>query len=96
MKMRTINELQQRGIRAAAQCPIKVKYKDQIVGEYFADLLVEDKVIIELKTVDKIEGIHEAQLLNYLKATGIKVGLVVNFKNSKTEIKRLVLNLPED
>ena len=89
-------ELQQRGIRAAAQCPIKVKYKDQIVGEYFADLLVEDKVIIELKTVDKIEGIHEAQLLNYLKATGIKVGLVVNFKNSKTEIKRLVLNLPED
>ena len=89
-------ELQQRGIRAAAQCPIKVKYKDQIVGEYFADLLVEDKVIIELKTVDKIEGIHEAQLLNYLKATGIKVGLVVNFKNSKAEIKRLVLNLPED
>ena len=89
-------ELQQRGIRAAAQCPIKVKYKDQIVGEYFADLLVEDKVIIELKTVDKIEGIHEAQLLNYLKATGIKVGLVVNFKNSKAEIKRFVLNLPED
>ena len=88
-------ELKARGIKAAAQYPIKVRYKDQIVGEYFADLLVEDKVIIELKTVDKIEKIHEAQLLNYLKATGIKVGLLVNFKSTKAEIKRLVLNLPE-
>ena len=88
-------ELKARGIKAAAQYPIKVRYKDQIVGEYFADLLVEDQVIIELKTVDKIEKIHEAQLLNYLKATGIKVGLLVNFKSTKAEIKRLGLNLPE-
>ena len=88
-------ELKVRGIKAAAQYPIKVRYKDQIVGEYFADLLVEDQVIIELKTVDKIEKIHEAQLLNYLKATGIKVGLLVNFKSTKADIKRLVLDLPE-
>ena len=88
-------ELKARGIKAAAQYPIKVRYKDQIVGEYFADLLVEDQVIIELKTVDKIEKIHEAQLLNYLKATGISVGLLVNFKNTKADIKRLVLDLPE-
>src|SRR5210317_1728407 len=88
-------ELKARGIKAAAQYPIKVRYKDQIVGEYFADLLVEDQVIIELKTVDKIEKIHEAQLLNYLKATGIKVGLLVNFKNTKADIKRMVLDLPE-
>ena len=88
-------ELKARGIKAAAQYPIKVRYKDQIVGEYFADLLVEDQVIIELKTVNKIEKIHEAQLLNYLKATGIKVGLLVNFKSTKAEIKRLVLDLPE-
>jgi len=88
-------ELKARGIKAAAQYPIKVKYKDQIVGEYFADLLVEDQVIIELKTVDRIEKIHEAQLLNYLKATGINVGLLVNFKSRKAEIKRLVLDLPE-
>ena len=88
-------ELKARGIKAAAQYPIKVRYKDQIVGEYFADLLVEDKVIIELKTVDKIEKIHEAQLLNYLKATGIKVGLLVNFKSTKADIKRFVLDLPE-
>ena len=72
-------ELKARGMTAAAQYPIKVRYKDHIVGEYFADLLVEDQVIIELKTVNKIEKIHEAQLLNYLKATGIKVGLLVNF-----------------
>ena len=88
-------ELKARGIKAAAQYPIKVRYKDQIVGEYFADLLVEDQVIIELKTVDKIEKIHEAQLLNYLKATGIKVGLLVNFKSTKADIKRFVLDLPE-
>ena len=88
-------ELKAQGIKAAAQYPIKVRYKDQIVGEYFADLLVEDQVIIELKTVDRLEKIHEAQLLNYLKATGIKVGLLVNFKSTKAEIKRLVLDLPE-
>ena len=88
-------ELKARGIKAAAQYPIKVRYKDQIVGEYFADLLVEDQVIIELKTVDKIEKIHEAQLLNYLKATGIKVGLLVNFKSTKADIKRFVLDLAE-
>ena len=88
-------ELKARGLKAAAQFPIKVKYKDQIVGEYFADLLVEDQVIIELKTVNRIEKIHEVQLLNYLKATGINVGLLVNFKSRKAEIKRLVLDLPE-
>ena len=88
-------ELKARGIRAVSQYPIKVRYKDQIVGEYFADLLVEDQVIIELKTVDRLEKIDEAQLLNYLKATGINVGLVVNFKNTKADIKRLVLDLSE-
>ena len=88
-------ELKARGIEAVAQYPIKVRYKNQIAGEYFADVLVEDQVIIELKTVDRIDKIHEAQLLNYLKATGIKVGLLVNFKSTKAEIKRLVLDLPE-
>jgi GxxExxY protein len=54
-----------------------------------------NRILIELKTVDRIEKIHEAQLLNYLKATGINVGLLVNFKSRKAEIKRLVLDLPE-
>ena len=88
-------ELSKRGIKAESQVPINVFYKDQQVGEYVADLFVEDKVIVELKTVNQLEKIHEAQLLNYLKATGINVGLLVNFRHEKAEIKRLVLNLPE-
>ena len=70
-------------------------YKNEIVGEYVADILVEGKVIIELKTVENIEKIHEAQIMNYLKATSISVGLLVNFKHSRAEIKRIVFTLPE-
>jgi len=88
-------ELKNRGLKAIGQAPINVIYKGQRVGEYFADTLVEDSVIIELKTAERIEKIHEAQLLNYLKATGIQVGLIVNFRHFKAEIKRLVLDLPE-
>jgi len=88
-------ELKQRELIAETQVPVKVIYKQNVVGEYIADIFVEKKVIIELKTVKTIEKIHEAQLLNYLKATGIKVGLLVNFYHQKAEIKRLVLNLPE-
>ena len=88
-------ELVRRGYKAEAQVPIKVQYKNIVVGEYFADLIVEHRVIIELKTVESLDRIHEAQLLNYLKATGIKVGLLVNFKHQKADIKRLVFNLPE-
>jgi len=88
-------ELKSRGLKAENQVPIKVFYKDNTVGEYFADILVEKNVLVELKTVEKIDRIHEAQLLNYLKATGIQVGLLVNFKHPKAEIKRMVLNLPE-
>ena len=88
-------ELRSRGLRADSQVPIKVYYKDQVVGEYTADILVEEKVILELKTVEKLDKIHEAQLLNYLRATGIKIGILVNFKHAKAEIKRMVLDLPE-
>jgi len=90
-----LNELKSRGLRAENQAPIRVFYKNECVGEYFADILVEDKVIVELKTAEKIEKIHEAQLLNYLKATGIQIGLLVNFRQEKAEIKRFVLDLPE-
>ena len=88
-------ELEKRGYKAKAQVPLKVQYKNVVVGEYFADLVVEDSVIVELKTVESLDRIHEVQLLNYLKATGIKVGLLVNFKHQKADIKRIVLNLPE-
>jgi GxxExxY protein len=89
-----IIELRSLGLKAESQVPIKVYYKDKVVGEYTADILVEGKVILELKTVERLEKIHEAQLLNYLRATGIKVGILVNFKHAKAEIKRMVLNLP--
>jgi GxxExxY protein len=88
-------ELRSLGFKADSQVPIQVYYKDEVVGEYTADILVEEKVILELKTVEKPDRIHEAQLLNYLRATGIKVGILVNFRHAKAEIKRMVLDLPE-
>lgn len=88
-------ELRSRGLKAETQVPIKVLYKEDVVGEYVADILVEERVIVELKTVERLEKIHEAQLLNYLKATGLNIGMLVNFRHSKAEIKRLVHNLPE-
>ena len=82
-------------LKAESQVPIRVLYKNDVVGEYIADILVEESVIVELKTVESLEKIHEAQLLNYLRATGISLGLLVNFRHPKAEIKRLVYNLPE-
>jgi len=84
-------ELRNQGLKAEAQVPISVIYKDEVVGEYLADILVEDKVMLELKAVDQLQKVYEAQLLNYLKATGIKVGLLVNFKHPKADIKRFIL-----
>jgi len=85
-----IQELQLRGIRVATQYPIKVEYKGVEVGDYYADIIAENKVIVELKTGKTFNPIHEAQLLNYLKATGTKVGLLINFGEEKCEHKRLV------
>ena len=86
-----IVELRKRGVKAESQVPIKVKYKGTEVGEYFADIVVEDQVILEIKAVDSLQKVHEAQILNYLKATGFKIGLLVNFKHPKAEIKRFVM-----
>ena len=83
-------ELIARGSYAESQVPIKVNYKGEIVGDYFADIVVDDKIIIEIKAIEKLQKIHEAQILNYLKATGIKIGLLVNFTYPKAEIKRFV------
>ena len=84
-------ELKDRGLNAKNQVPIKVIYKENIVGEYFADIIVEDQVILEIKAISSLEKIHEAQILNYLKATGIKIGILVNFTHPKAEIKRFIL-----
>ena len=83
-------EIKIRGLKAESQVPLEVTYKNEIIGDYLADIIVEDKVLVELKTVDKLSRIHEAQLLHYLKATGIQVGLLVNFYHPKVEIKRYV------
>jgi GxxExxY protein len=83
-------ELKKRGLQAESQVPLKVIYKGETVGEYFADIVVEGKVLIELKVVDQLAKVHEAQLLNYLHATGMKVGLLVNFNGPRVEIKRFV------
>jgi len=70
----------------------KAKYKGTEVGEYYADIVVENHVILELKAIDSLQKIHEAQLLNYLKATGYKIGILVDFTHPKAEIKRYVIN----
>ena len=82
-------ELRKIGLDVAPQVPIKVFYNDQIVGEYFADLIVDNLVIVELKATAKLLLEHEAQLLNYLKATRHEVGLLLNY-GPKPEIKRKV------
>ncbi len=84
-------ELEKAGLFVERQKPIKVYYETELVGEYYADLLVENKVIIELKTAIAICEEHENQLINYLKATEIEVGLLLNF-GKKPEIKRRVFS----
>lgn len=83
-------ELIARGLKTEVQKPIAVYYKNQVVGEYFADIVVENKVILELKTVAELDKIHEAQILNYLKATQIKIGVLINCTYPKAQIKRFI------
>ena len=83
-------ELLRRELKCENECKISVTYKNVVVGDYFADLLVEEKVIVELKIAVAYNSADEAQLLNELKATGVKVGLLVNFGREKVEFKRFV------
>ena len=82
-------ELTKRGHSVKQQVPIQVFYEGEAVGEYFADILVDDKVILELKATEETAKAHEAQLVNYLKATDIQVGLLLNF-GPKAEFKRKI------
>lgn len=82
-------ELCDAGLKATAQKSIEVYYEDQLVGNYFADIIVEDKVIVELKAASALLEEHEAQLLNYLRATKMEVGLLLNF-GVKPEFRRKV------
>jgi GxxExxY protein len=82
-------ELQEMNLNVIKQAPIRVFYKEQEVGEYFADLIVENSVIIELKSAENLSKANESQLLNYLKATEIEVGLLMNF-GTAAEYRRKV------
>ncbi len=84
------HELRLRGVSCATQTPIQVSYKGKQVGYYVADLLVEDKVLCEIKAAEALVREHVAQLLNYLKATQVKVGLLLNFGRQRLQIKRMV------
>ena len=84
-------ELRKRGLRAEQQLSIRVNYKDEVVGDYWADIVVERQVILEIKAIESLSRVHEAQLLNYLKATGYRIGLLINFTHPKAVIKRFIL-----
>lgn len=83
-------ELTESGLHVEQQKALKVMYKGREMGMYYSDLIVEGKVLLELKTNDRIRYEHGPQLLNYLKATGIKVGLLINFGKSKVEFRRYI------
>jgi len=79
------------GVKAQQQAPVSVHFEGEVVGSYFADILVDDKIILELKALEKITGVHTAQALNYLKATGLRLAIIINFGKRKLEYERLAL-----
>jgi GxxExxY protein len=83
-------ELAEQGIAFTQQAPLRVSYTNQLVGRYLADFVVDGTVILEIKAVEALADIHEAQVLSYPKATGLEVGLLINFGATKTETKRVV------
>ena len=88
-----IIELKKAGLDTESEKPISVYYDNEIVGEFIADIIVNDTIILELKSVRRIIKVHEVQLVNYLVATGKPVGLILNFGERKVEIKRKVKDL---
>jgi GxxExxY protein len=87
-----IRELALRGLSAKAQVSFPVCYKGQYIGEYVADLVVEEKLIVELKCVEHFADQHLAQCINYLKASRLRVALPINFQRPKVEWKRILLD----
>ena len=79
------------GIQAKQQTPITVYFEGEVVGDYYADILVEDKIILELKSAEEIADAHRSQVLNYLKATGLQLAIILNFGKEGLEYERLVL-----
>ena len=86
--MEELIELSKQNIQAEAEVPVDVYYDDSVVGEYRADIVVEKKIILEIKAIQHLLPVHEAQLVNYLTATKIDCGLLINFGGERLEIKR--------
>ena len=84
-------ELRRHGLRVEAEKEVPVRYRGVEVGKHRLDLLVEGRVVLELKSVDQLTGVHYAQLRSYLKATGCEVGLLVNFNDSRADFRRVEL-----
>jgi GxxExxY protein len=82
--------LQELGLQVDAQLPLTVKFRNHVVGEFYADIVVEGRLILELKAVSNLIPEHRAQLMNYLRASGIRVGLLINFGRPKLQWERLV------
>ena len=91
-----IIELRKQELEAQSQKSIVVRYEGEIVGEFLADIIVEDTIIVELKSVRRIVVAHEIQLVNYLVATGKPVGLLLNFAERKVEVKRKVREFKQE
>jgi GxxExxY protein len=91
-----VRELTLRGIRAVAQAPFSIVYKGFNAGEYFADILIADTLVVELKCVDHLSNEHTARCLNYLKAARLTLCLLVNFQRPKVEWKRIVNGFPAE
>ena len=88
-----LHELEKTGLKAESQKSIKVYYDGIVVGDYFADVVVDDEIIVELKAIKSLDNSHLAQCLHYLKATGNKLGLLVNFGASSVQVKRVANRL---
>ncbi|TAN36006.1 MAG: GxxExxY protein [Verrucomicrobia bacterium] len=86
------HELHKVSLKVIQQHPVKVNYDGVVIGDYIADLLVEGCVMVELKAVKALDDIHLAQCLNYLKATGLQLCLLINFGNPRVEVRRVVLH----
>jgi GxxExxY protein len=85
-------ELRNRGMNLDQQHPIRVRYGEEIVGDYIADLLIEGSIVVEVKAVSLLNRAHHAQCINYLRATGLSVCLLLNFGRPRLELKRIVWN----
>lgn len=88
-------ELQKSGLDAQMEAPVRVHYDGQVVGEFRADLIIQSRVIVELKAIENLSKAHEVQVVNYLRATGIEIGLLLNFGSTEVQVRRLTKTAPK-